>query len=46
MEDMTNDVIKSFNKLESYCKKEDYRGWDPYDGLSSKVFNSLPLISQ
>lgn len=36
-------VDNSFIKLKSYCEKEDFKGWDPYDGLNSKVFQSLPL---
>ncbi|SMD44629.1 hypothetical protein SAMN00777080_3254 [Aquiflexum balticum DSM 16537] len=34
---------ESFNKLRSYCEKEGYKGWDPYDGLNSKVFKATPL---
>lgn len=26
-----------------YCKSEDYAGWDPYDGLNSRVFQKTPL---
>ena len=37
-------VINSFQKLQSYCEKEQYKGWDPYDGLNSRLFNALPLI--
>ena len=33
----------SFLKLKAYCEKEQYKGWDPYDGLNSKVFQNLPL---
>jgi len=35
--------IKSFLKLKAYCEKEQYKGWDPYDGLNSKVFRVLPF---
>jgi len=31
-------ITQSFNKLKDYCEKEEFRGWDPYDGLNSKVF--------
>jgi len=37
-------VISSFQKLKDYCEKEQYKGWDPYDGLNSSLFNALPLI--
>lgn len=40
------DVVKSFNKLKDYCEREHYKGWDPFDGLNSKVLKSvLPLKS-
>ena len=35
--------IKSFLKLKAYCEKEQYKGWDPYDGLNSKIFRALPF---
>ena len=34
-------LIDSFIRLKSYCETEDYKGWDPYDGLKSKVANAL-----
>ena len=33
----------SFFKLKSYCECEQYKGWDPYDGLNSKLFQLTPL---
>jgi hypothetical protein len=38
------DIHSSFIHLKSYCEKEEFRGWDPYDGLNSRVFQSLPFI--
>tara|TARA_B100000925_G_scaffold171416_1_gene129121 strand:+ start:24822 stop:26009 length:1188 start_codon:yes stop_codon:yes gene_type:complete len=35
--------ITSFLKLKAYCEKEQYKGWDPYDGLNSKIFGALQL---
>ena len=35
---------KSFELLSNYCEKENYKGWDPYDGLTSKFFKALPFI--
>lgn len=35
--------ITSFLKLKAYCEKEHYKGWDPYDGLNSKIFKALPI---
>lgn len=37
-------IKHSFQKLKSYCEKENFKGWDPYDGLNSKLFQSIPLI--
>ena len=39
-------IINSFKKLKSYCEKEQYKGWDPYDGLNSKVFKALPYFKK
>ena len=36
-------INNSFLKLKTYCEKEEYKGWDPYDGLNSKAFKSLPF---
>jgi len=36
---------ESFKKLKAYCEKENFKGWDPYDGLNSKIFNALPFVS-
>ncbi|MCU7550844.1 hypothetical protein OCK74_17120 [Chitinophagaceae bacterium LB-8] len=41
---MDNNFELSFKRLSDYCEKENYKGWDPFDGLSSKVFKSIPLI--
>lgn len=43
---MIETVEKSFKKLEDYCRKEEFKGWDPYDGLNSRLFKSIPLISK
>ena len=37
---------QSFQKLKTYCEQENFKGWDPYDGLNSKVFQALPFISK
>ena len=36
-------IESSFLKLKSYCESENFKGWDPYDGLNSKVFKALPF---
>lgn len=38
-----SEVSKSFQDLKDYCEKEGYKGWDPYDGLNSKIFSATPL---
>ena len=35
---------ESLDKLIRYCEKEQYKGYDPYDGLNSKLFQSLPIL--
>jgi len=37
------DITNSFKKLKTYCEKENFAGWDPYDGLNSKIFQSTPF---
>lgn len=34
-------VHESFDRLRAYCEAEDFAGWDPYDGLKSKVAHAL-----
>lgn len=41
---MHNLVLKSFTRLELYCEKEKFMGWDPFDGLNSQFFQALPGI--
>lgn len=36
-------ISESFLKLKSYCEAENFKGWDPYDGMNSKIFQALPL---
>lgn len=39
-----NQLFKdSFSNLKSYCEAQNFAGWDPYDGLNSKVFRALPF---
>jgi len=37
------DVRKITDDLMQFVEKEDYKGWDPFDGLNSKLFKKLPL---
>jgi len=36
-------IRDSFKSLKNYCEKENFAGWDPYDGLNSKIFDALPF---
>jgi hypothetical protein len=42
---MRDTILKSFAMLERYCANERFSGWDPYDGLTSKVFRAMPVLS-
>lgn len=35
-------ITSSFQKLKEYCEQEEFKGWDPFDGLNSKLFKALP----
>jgi len=36
-------AVEYFKRLKTYCEQENFKGWDPYDGLNSKVFQVTPL---
>ncbi len=36
----------SFALLRTYCEQEQFKGWDPYDGLNSKLFQTLPFLQK
>jgi hypothetical protein len=43
---MLKEITSSFNQLKAYCEQEEFKGYDPYDGLNSKLFNAIPLVSK
>lgn len=43
MNDCKSKVEQSFYRLYQYCQKKNYKGWDNFDGLNSKLFKSSPL---
>ncbi len=43
---MTEEVKTSFLKLKAYCEAESFKGFDPYDGLNSTLFQTIPFISK
>ncbi|NLV20343.1 MAG: delta-aminolevulinic acid dehydratase [Bacteroidetes bacterium] len=40
---MQKSLKESLQSLKTYCESENFIGWDPYDGLNSKVFQATPL---
>jgi hypothetical protein len=43
---MSEKIRNSLLRLTNYCKSEGFKGYDPYDGLNSTVFQAIPLISK
>jgi len=43
---MLKEILTSFNQLKDYCEREEFKGYDPYDGLNSKLFNAVPVVSK
>jgi hypothetical protein len=39
---MKEKIQDSLKKLNNYCEKEQFKGYDPYDGLNSKILANLP----
>ncbi len=37
-------IEESFNLVKKYCEKQDFKGWDCYDGLNSMVFKLFPFL--
>lgn len=40
------ELLSAFSRLRRYCEREGFRGWDPYDGLNSRLFQALPLLKR
>ncbi len=40
-----SNIIPTLLKLKNYCEKEQFKGWDPYDGLNSKLFMAIPGLN-
>lgn len=43
---MRSNITESLNRLQKYCEAENFKGYDPYDGLNSTLFQALPVISK
>lgn len=44
MDNLPETIKYSFDRLSGWCEAEEYKGYDPYDGLNSRFFRSLPFI--
>ncbi len=40
------EAIDAFASLRNYCEAQGFKGWDPYDGLNSKVFQAMPFAAK
>ena len=37
-------VLRTASELAEFCRRTDWSGWDPYDGLNSRLFQALPFL--
>ena len=44
MKENENMLHSSLLRLKEYCEQEQFKGWDPYDGLNSRLFQALPFF--
>lgn len=44
--DLYLDFKDSFKELKKFCEKENFKGWDPFDGLNSKLFQQLSFLNK
>ena len=40
---MASDLEKVYSSLFSYCEEQDFAGYDPFDGLNSRLFALTPI---
>ncbi|MEP7254694.1 MAG: hypothetical protein ABI666_02905 [Ferruginibacter sp.] len=43
---MNTEFIEPLNRLRKYCEAENFKGYDPYDGLNSRLFQAIPVLSK
>ncbi len=43
---MQKEIINSLCRLKAFCEQERFKGWDPYDGLNSRVFQAFSLLKK
>lgn len=41
---MTDLVMSSLEKLTAYCRRQNWSGYDPFDGLNSRFFQKVPVL--
>jgi hypothetical protein len=41
---MKETARNSLDALRNWIEKEEFKGWDPFDGLNSSLFRNLPLL--
>ena len=41
---MVKEIQQSFDQLMLYCREENFKGYDPYDGLTSRTLQSIPFL--
>lgn len=39
-------IHHSFSVLKKYCEDNEFKGYDPYDGLNSKLFKAIPFAKK
>ena len=45
-DDFQNELKDSIIRLLNYCKNKNWAGYDPFDGLNSKIFELMPFHSK
>lgn len=40
---MKPNFVKTYEELYDWCRREQFSGYDPFDGLNSRIFQSSPL---
>ncbi len=43
---MQEKYVTSLSSLKAFCEKENFKGWDPFDGLNSRIFQKLNLFNR
>jgi len=38
------EIFDYFDQLKHFCEQEEFKGYDPFDGLNSKFFQSIPFV--